>query len=164
MYSMIQVFYLTAVFCIILVHFFYKILPIDEGTFLFRYFSETGFWQKLLMIIFINHIISFFIPFEGKDKKLCYNFEGFRLRISSFILLWTLSYWFVIKYFLELDFSVFQQRSILILLFVMVASRMNHLDQKHNVYIVFLCFLLWLAIAHIYNLSLLVDFVLYKYI
>ncbi|KIX20720.1 hypothetical protein SY27_12585 [Flavobacterium sp. 316] len=95
-FSKIQIGYLISILIIIFVHFFYKILNLDES-FLSNYFVKTGFWGKLLVILFINQFIVLFVPFEGKDKKLCYDFKNIGIRILSLILWGALSFWFVIK-------------------------------------------------------------------
>ncbi|MGO3706581.1 MAG: hypothetical protein ACTJGD_02705 [Mesonia hippocampi] len=95
-YSRIQRIYLLAISLIILAHFFYKIIHLDK-TFLADYLNDTGFWGKLLVILFINQFLSFFSPTQNKEKKLSYNFSDFWIRLFVLILWGGLSYWFVIK-------------------------------------------------------------------
>jgi hypothetical protein len=99
-FSKIRIGYLIFILIIIFVHFFYKVLNLDES-FLSNYFTKTGFWGKLLVILFINQFIVLFVPFEGKDKKLCYDFKNIGIRILSLILWGALSFWFVIKQLLQ---------------------------------------------------------------
>ena len=96
-YSKIQFGYFFLILLIVLSHFFYKILHLDQ-TFLSDYLTKTGFFGKLVVILFINQIISFAIPFENKDKKLCYDFKtGIWFRLGTLALWGILSYWFVIN-------------------------------------------------------------------
>ncbi|WP_412987364.1 hypothetical protein [Pontimicrobium sp. IMCC45349] len=95
-YSRIQRIYLLAIFLIILAHFFYKIIHLDK-TFLAEYLNDTGFWGKLLVILFINQFLSFFSPTQNEEKKLSYNFSDFWIRLFVLILWGVLSYLFVIK-------------------------------------------------------------------
>jgi hypothetical protein len=96
-YTRIQNMYLISIVIIVLLHFFYKVLNLDQ-TFLHDYLTETGFFGKLLMILFINQLFSFAIPIENKEKKLCYDFKtGILARVGILILWGALSYWFVLK-------------------------------------------------------------------
>lgn len=95
-YTWIQRIYLGLIFIIILFHFFYKVLNLDE-TFLAGYLIKTGFFGKLIVILFINQLISFAVPFKNRDKKLCYDFSDIFRRILT-LLIWSgLSYWFVVR-------------------------------------------------------------------
>jgi hypothetical protein len=92
----IQVFYLIVVFTIILVHFFYKALVLDQ-TFLLNYFTKTGFWIKFLTILTINQFLSLLTPFENKEKKLSYEFNKvFLARVIMFLIFGLITY-FVLK-------------------------------------------------------------------
>jgi hypothetical protein len=92
----IQVFYLIVVFTIILVHFFYKALALDQ-TFLSNYFIKTGFWIKFLTILTINQFLSLFTPFENKEKKLSYEFNKvFLARVIMFLVFGLITY-FLLK-------------------------------------------------------------------
>ncbi|MFL0119665.1 hypothetical protein, partial [Tenacibaculum maritimum] len=97
-YLKIQKWYLIVTFLIILIHFFYGVLKLDE-TFLKDYFTNTGFWGKVLIILFLNQFISIFVPLENKKGKLSYNFKNsiFYLKILALFLITILSYLVVIK-------------------------------------------------------------------
>lgn len=95
-YSKIQIGYIITIFFVILIHVFYKILGFEKTIFL-QYFTQTGFWGKLLGIIFINQILAFIIPNVGEDKKLCYNSKNIAPKIFGFIIWGMLFYLFVIK-------------------------------------------------------------------
>ncbi|CAA0193669.1 conserved membrane hypothetical protein [Tenacibaculum maritimum] len=97
-YLKIQKWYLIVTFLIILIHFFYGVLELDE-TFLKGYFTNTGFWGKVLIILFLNQFISIFVPLENKKGKLSYNFKNsiFYLKILALFLIAILSYLVVIK-------------------------------------------------------------------
>lgn len=96
-YTRIQNVYLVLMVLLILVHFFYKILGLDE-TILKGYFEQTGFFGQLLMILFINQIISLAVPVPKNDTKLEYNFkQGIILRLIILVLLGIATYWFVLK-------------------------------------------------------------------
>ncbi|CAA0160164.1 hypothetical protein ACE1MK_09150 [Tenacibaculum maritimum] len=97
-YLKIQRWYLIVTLLIILIHFFYGVLELDE-TFLKDYFTNTGFWGKVLIILFLNQFISIFVPLENKKGKLSYNFKNsiFYLKILALFLIAILSYLVVIK-------------------------------------------------------------------
>lgn len=96
-YKKIQAFYFLVILIVILSHFFYRILQLDE-TFLSDYLTKTGFFGKLLTVIFVNQLLSFFVPFENKEKKLCYNFKrNIGYRLATLLVLLGLLIWFVIK-------------------------------------------------------------------
>ena len=96
-YKYIQNIYLIIIALVILLHFFYKALYLDK-TFLADYLTETGFFGKLLVILFINQTLSFAVPTLIKKNKLGYDFKkGIGWRLLTFILLGCLSFWFVIK-------------------------------------------------------------------
>ncbi|WP_282136031.1 hypothetical protein [Seonamhaeicola maritimus] len=95
-YTRIQRLYLLLIVLIILAHFFYKIIDLDQ-TFLSDYLIKTGFWGKLLVILFLNQFLSFFSPSLNKDKKLSYDFSDFWVRLFVLILWGGLSYWFIIR-------------------------------------------------------------------
>lgn len=95
-YSRIQRVYLLVILLIVLAHFFYKIIHLNK-TFLADYLNDTGFWGKLLVILFINQFLSFFSPSENKEKKLHYDFSDWWIRLLVLILWGGLSYWFVIR-------------------------------------------------------------------
>lgn len=96
-YTRIQNTYLILVVIIVLLHFFYKILSLDE-TFLGDYLTETDFFGKLLVILFLNQLISFAIPIQNEQKKLTYDYKtGILIRLITLFVLGGLSYWFVLK-------------------------------------------------------------------
>jgi hypothetical protein len=96
-YRYIQNTYLVVIFVIVLLHFFYKALGLDD-TFLGDYLINTGFFGKLLVILFINQVLSFTVPALNKKNKLVYDFKtGIGWRILTLALLGSLSYWFVIQ-------------------------------------------------------------------
>lgn len=95
-YSKIQIGYLILIFLIILTHIFYEILGLEK-TFLSDYFIQTGFWGKLLGILFVNQLLVFLIPNVGEDKKLCYNFKNIGVKIITLIVWGVLIYWFVLR-------------------------------------------------------------------
>jgi hypothetical protein len=96
LFGKIQLFYLLLITSIVLAHFFHKILTLDQ-TFLSEYLTKTGFWGKLIVILFINQFVSLFIPFEDKNKKLVYEFKNWKKHLLTLIFLGALSYWFVLK-------------------------------------------------------------------
>ncbi|MBB3123295.1 hypothetical protein FHS04_000792 [Mesoflavibacter sabulilitoris] len=96
-YKYIQNTYLIIIAIVVLLHFFYKALYLDK-TFLADYLIKTGFFGKLLVILFINQTLSFVVPTLIKKNKLGYDFKkGIGWRLLTFILLGCLSFWFVIK-------------------------------------------------------------------
>ncbi|MFK7107068.1 hypothetical protein [Flavobacterium oreochromis] len=95
-YSKIQIAYLIIIFFIILIHIFYKILGFEKTIFSL-YFTETGFWEKLLGILFINQILVLLIPKIGSDKKLCYNFNHTLIKFLRLIIWGILFYFFVLR-------------------------------------------------------------------
>ncbi|OCB77337.1 hypothetical protein [Flavobacterium crassostreae] len=95
-FSKIQIGYLIFIVLVILIHFFYKFLNLDQ-TILSDYFISISFWGKLLVIFFINQLIVLFVPSEGKDKKLRYDFKNIGIRASGLIIWGALLFWFVIK-------------------------------------------------------------------
>lgn len=95
-YTKIQIWYFISILLIVLAHFFYKILQLDQ-TFLTAYLTKTGFFGKLVTILFLNQFISLLAPYENKEKKLRYTFEGMGLRLLTLALWGGLSYWFVIR-------------------------------------------------------------------
>ncbi|WP_425077297.1 hypothetical protein [Psychroserpens sp. S379A] len=99
-YSKIQIGYLIIILLIVLAHFFYGILRLDE-TFLYDYLTKTNFWGKLLVILFFNQFLSFFSPSQNKDKKLSYDFHDWKSRLLSLIIWGILAYWFAIKPLLD---------------------------------------------------------------
>lgn len=97
LYAKIQSIYLVLIIFLILFHFFYKVLKLDQSI-LYDYLSKTGFFGKLLVILFINQFISFGIPIQNKNKKLGYDFKkGILFRLGTLVVLGLLSYWFVLK-------------------------------------------------------------------
>ncbi len=95
-YSKIQIGYLILISLIILTHIFYEILGLEK-TFLSDYFIQTGFWGKLLGILFVNQLLVFLIPNIGEDKKLYYNFKNIGIKIFTLIVWGVLIYWFVLR-------------------------------------------------------------------
>lgn len=95
-YKKIQNSYLIIILLIVLAHFFYGILKLDQ-TFLSDYLIKTNFWGKLLVILFLNQFLSFFSPTESNDKKLSYNFSDIWFRLIILALWGFLAYWFAIK-------------------------------------------------------------------
>ena len=95
-YSKIQIAYLIIIFFIILIHIFYKILGFEKTIFSL-YFTQTGFWEKLLGILFINQILVLLIPKIGSDKKLCYNFNHTLIKFLRLIIWGILFYFFVLR-------------------------------------------------------------------
>ncbi len=95
-YSKIQIGYLLIIIIIILIHIFYRILGLENSIFS-QYFTQTGFWGKLLGIFFLNQILVFLLPSLGDDKKLCYNTKNISAKVFGLIIWGILVYWFVIK-------------------------------------------------------------------
>lgn len=65
--------YFVILSLLILSHFLYKLVGLDK-TFLGSYYSEIGFWGKLITILFINQILSLCIP-TWQGRKLVYIFK-----------------------------------------------------------------------------------------
>lgn len=95
-YHWIRIAYIIVFTVIIITHFFYKSIGLDK-TILSSYFIETGFWGKVFIILFINQFLVFFIPFENKEKKLCYDQSNLKSRVVSVIILGVISFWYTIK-------------------------------------------------------------------
>lgn len=95
-YSIILKGYIILIVLIILTHFFYRTLNLEK-TFLVDYLTQTNFFGKLIVILFLNHLISFGVPFANKDNKLTYDFTNIKRDILTLVLLGGLSFWFALK-------------------------------------------------------------------
>ncbi len=96
LYSKIQIGYTLSILLIILTHIFHNTLDFEK-TFLSDYFIKTGFWGKLLGILFINQLLVFLIPNIDGDKKLCYNFKNVGVKIFGFVIWGVLFFFFVLR-------------------------------------------------------------------
>lgn len=92
----IQKTYLLTILLIILIHFFYRLLPIENPV-LVKYFYEIGFAGKFITVILINMFLSFFITAKENTKEIKYSFQYILLKLSSFITWSLLFYFFVFK-------------------------------------------------------------------
>lgn len=96
-YRWIQIIYFLILLIIILIHFFYKGLRLDE-TFMGDYFTKIDVFGKILSIIFLNQILSNLIPLPGANKKLEYDFKSNLLaRIIMILIFGGLFYFFVLS-------------------------------------------------------------------
>ena len=95
-YAKIQIGYIIIILLIVLAHFFYKILSLDQ-TFLADYLVGTGFFGKLAVILFINQLISLAVPFENEEKKLSYDFKNIKSKLLTLFIWGVLAFWFAIK-------------------------------------------------------------------
>lgn len=92
----VQKVYLLILLIVILIHFFYRLLPIGNPV-LVVYFYEIGFFGKLITIILINLFLSSFVTTKDNPKEIKYSFKYILLRLSSFITWSLLFYFFVLK-------------------------------------------------------------------
>lgn len=99
-YSSFQIVYLILIFIVILTHIFYKALGLEQSI-LSNYFIKTGFWGKLLGILFINQILAFLVPNIGEDKKLCYNSKNIGVKVLGLIIWGGLFYWIALRQLLS---------------------------------------------------------------
>ncbi len=101
-YNVIQFIYVFIILLFVTAHLFYKTLGLDQ-TFLYNYFTKTGFWGKLVVILFINHFLSFFVPYENDEKQLIYGsfLNIIKNNIIPLILLGGLSFWLAINPLLD---------------------------------------------------------------
>lgn len=95
-YKTIQNIYFFIILALIMAHFFYRPLSLDKTIF-GDYLLKTGFWGKLLIILFINHLLSFAIPTLDDEKKLNYNSKNVWFRLIILVIMGVLSYLVVLK-------------------------------------------------------------------
>lgn len=94
LYKRIQNTYFIIISFVIIIHFFYKILFLNESL-LSDYFIRTGFFGKLISVLLINQIISVFVPLDVKDEKIDYDFSDIWKRIFV-IIVWSVLFCFVV--------------------------------------------------------------------
>ncbi len=92
----VQIVYLLSLLLIILIHFFYRLLPIKNPV-LITYFYDISFFGKFITIILINLFLSFFVTTEESPKEIKYSIKYILLKLSSFIIWPLLFYFFVLK-------------------------------------------------------------------
>lgn len=96
-YRASQKLYLLIVLIIIIFHLFYRAFNL-ENSILGEYFTNTNFMEKILMILFLNQILSFAFPTLDKNKRFRYDFKiGIWLRLLTLFILSLLTYYFILE-------------------------------------------------------------------
>lgn len=96
-YRWIQIIYFLVLIMIILIHFFYRGLNLDE-TFLGDYFTDIGIFGKILSIVFLNQVLSNLIPVQDKNQRLEYDYKSnIWSRIIMFLIFGSLFYYYVLS-------------------------------------------------------------------